>query len=196
VFYHTSLSDRRFRQLSLSISTRKASLSKRYAMSFLVRHFLNYFQVQFLYSLAILLSVPLQLFPAVRIMENGLFTQSGKADTRVKWQKNIFRFFVVMTCTFISWAGAADLDKFVAFVGSFAWSVDRFLHNCLLDIHKVAWNSVPLCLVYPAMLHYKACAHTRKQKIADLGLMAFGFVAAIFTTVQTIRVSFRLVWIS
>jgi proton-coupled amino acid transporter len=77
--------------------------------------------VQFLYSLAILLSVPLQLFPAVRIMENGLFTRSGKMDWSVKWRKNMFRFMVVMGCTAISWVGAKDLDKFVAFVGSFAW---------------------------------------------------------------------------
>jgi solute carrier family 36 (proton-coupled amino acid transporter) len=77
--------------------------------------------VQFLYSLAILLSVPLQLFPAVRIMENGLFTRSGKMDWNVKWRKNMFRFLVVMGCTTISWIGANDLDKFVAFVGSFAW---------------------------------------------------------------------------
>ncbi|KAI0045839.1 hypothetical protein FA95DRAFT_1560710 [Auriscalpium vulgare] len=122
--------------------------------------------VQFLYSLAIMLSVPLQLFPAVRIMENGLFTRSGKMDTRVKWQKNVFRFLVVMGCTAISWAGAADLDKFVAFVGSFA--------------------CVPLCFVYPAMLHYKACAHTRKQKAADIALGVFGVVAALYTTVQTL----------
>lgn len=78
-------------------------------------------QVQFLYSLAILLSVPLQLFPAVRIMENGIFERSGKANLKVKWQKNIFRFLTVVFCTGLSWAGAADLDKFVAFVGSFAW---------------------------------------------------------------------------
>ena len=51
--------------------------------------------VQFVYSLAILLSVPLQLFPAVRIMENGIFTRSGKANLKVKWQKNIFRFLIV-----------------------------------------------------------------------------------------------------
>jgi solute carrier family 36 (proton-coupled amino acid transporter) len=54
-------------------------------------------------------------------MENGLFTRSGKSDWNVKWQKNVFRFFVVLGCTIISWAGAKDLDKFVALVGSFAW---------------------------------------------------------------------------
>ncbi len=77
--------------------------------------------MQFLYSVAIMLSVPLQLFPAVRIMENGLFVRSGKTSTRIKWLKNFFRFFVVIVTTLISWAGAADLDKFVAFVGCFAW---------------------------------------------------------------------------
>ena len=79
--------------------------------------------VQFLYALAILLSVPLQLFPAIRILENGIFTRSGKADPRVKWLKNSFRFATVFLCTAISWVGAADLDKFVAFVGCFAWCV-------------------------------------------------------------------------
>lgn len=85
--------------------------------------FFLYTQVQFLYALAILLSVPLQFFPAVRILENGLFTRSGKADTRVKWLKNLFRFGMVAVCTIISWVGAADLDKFVAFIGCFAWCV-------------------------------------------------------------------------
>jgi len=123
--------------------------------------------VQFLYACAILLSVPLQLFPAVRILENGLFTRSGKTDSRVKWQKNSFRFGMVLICTVISWVGASDLDKFVAFVGCFA--------------------CVPLCYVYPAMLHYKACSRTRKQKAADIALIIFGLIAAAYTTMQTLK---------
>jgi solute carrier family 36 (proton-coupled amino acid transporter) len=76
--------------------------------------------VQFLYSLAILLSTPLQIFPAIRITENELFTKSGKYNPYIKWQKNVFRFFVVMLCAGIAWFGANDLDKFVSLVGSFA----------------------------------------------------------------------------
>jgi proton-coupled amino acid transporter len=79
------------------------------------------FKVQFLYSLAILLSIPLQFFPAVRILENGLFVRSGKQDPRVKWLKNLFRFGLVAISTVLSWVGAADLDKFVSLIGSFAW---------------------------------------------------------------------------
>ncbi|EIW84292.1 hypothetical protein CONPUDRAFT_135790 [Coniophora puteana RWD-64-598 SS2] len=122
--------------------------------------------VQFLYSIAILLSIPLQFFPAVRILENGVFVRSGKANIRVKWMKNVFRFGLVAMCTMISWLGAADLDKFVSLVGSFA--------------------CVPLCFVYPAMLHYRAVARTRKQKAADIALGVFGMVAMVYTTYQTI----------
>lgn len=85
--------------------------------------------VQLLYSLAILLSTPLQLFPAIRIAENGLFTRSGKHDPYIKWKKNVFRFFLVAVCAAIAWGGAADLDKFVAVIGSFA--------------------CVPLVMIYP-----------------------------------------------
>lgn len=76
--------------------------------------------VQFLYSVAILLSTPLQIFPAIRITENELFTRSGKYNPYIKWQKNVFRFFVVMLCAAIAWIGSDDLDKFVSVVGSFA----------------------------------------------------------------------------
>ena len=77
--------------------------------------------MQFLYSLAIILSVPLQMFPATRIVENGLFTISGKSNVRVKWMKNMFRFGAFFVSALISWLGAADLDKFVASIGCFAW---------------------------------------------------------------------------
>lgn len=76
--------------------------------------------VQFLYSIAIMLSTPLQIFPAIRITENALFTKSGKYNPYIKWQKNVYRFIVVALCALIAWGGADDLDKFVALVGNFA----------------------------------------------------------------------------
>lgn len=129
--------------------------------------------VQFLYSLAILLSTPLQLFPALRILETALFVKSGKADIRVKWTKNAFRLLIVIICVVVSIFGAKDLDKFVAFVGSCA--------------------CVPLCFVYPAMLHYKAVARTKFQKGSDIALMVFGMLAAIYTSIQTIKVCFFII---
>lgn len=50
-------------------------------------------------------------------------------------------------------------------------------------------GSVPLCYVYPAMLHLKACAKTRRAKVIDWMLIIFGLIAAAYTTVQTVIVS-------
>ncbi|KAL7413889.1 transmembrane amino acid transporter protein-domain-containing protein [Mrakia frigida] len=123
--------------------------------------------VQFLYSLAILLSTPLQLFPAVRIMENGLLPKSGKKNHKVKWQKNLFRAFAVTGCMVLAWLGSNDLDKFVSIVGSFA--------------------CIPLCYIYPPLLHLRSGSHlTRTAKGLDYALIVFGFVAAIYTTYQTL----------
>ncbi|KAI1632064.1 transmembrane amino acid transporter protein-domain-containing protein [Biscogniauxia mediterranea] len=122
--------------------------------------------VQFLYSLAILLSTPLQIFPAIRIMENGLFTRSGKYNPYIKWQKNVFRFFVVILCALVAWGGADNLDKFVALVGNFA--------------------CIPLVFIYPPMLHYRGVARTRARKMSDIGLCIFGLLAMAYTTSLTV----------
>ena len=76
--------------------------------------------VQFLYSLAILLSIPLQIFPAIEITSQQMFSKTGKYNPWIKWQKNCFRFFMVIFCAGVAWLGANDLDKFVSLVGSFA----------------------------------------------------------------------------
>lgn len=76
--------------------------------------------VQFIYSLAILLSTPLQIYPAIEITSQQLFSRTGKYNPWIKWKKNVFRFFMVALCACIAWAGAGDLDKFVSLVGSFA----------------------------------------------------------------------------
>ncbi|CAB4490447.1 hypothetical protein RhiirA5_452288 [Rhizophagus irregularis] len=122
--------------------------------------------VQLLYALAILLSIPLQLFPAIRIMEQGLFVKSGKNDLYVKWQKNIFRILTVIACALIAWGGASDLDKFVSLIGSFA--------------------CVPLCFIYPPLFHYKV-ARTFGAKMLDIFVLTFGVFSLFYTTHVTIR---------
>ena len=76
--------------------------------------------VQFIYSLAILFSIPLQLIVAIDVVEKCFFMGSGKTNHKVKWGKNVVRFFMVIFSALVAWAGAGDLDKFVALIGSFA----------------------------------------------------------------------------
>ncbi|KAI7862566.1 transmembrane amino acid transporter protein-domain-containing protein [Spinellus fusiger] len=122
--------------------------------------------IQALYAVAICLSIPLQLFPAIRIVETGLFTQSGKFNPIVKWQKNTFRFMAVLVCAFVAILGSADLDKFVSLVGSVC--------------------CVPLCFFFPPLFHLKAVARTWKQKTIDIAIIVFGLIAMIYTTYITV----------
>lgn len=122
--------------------------------------------VQFIYSLAILLSTPLQIYPAIEITSQQLFSRTGKYNPWIKWKKNIFRFFMVALCACIAWAGANDLDKFVSLVGSFA--------------------CIPLVYIYPPLMHYRAVATKTWQRVADVLLVIFGVLMMSYTTALTI----------
>lgn len=133
--------------------------------------------VQLLYALAILLSTPLQLFPAIRILEHWTFPSqlSGKYNPRVKWLKNYFRAAVVIGTTAIAWVGANDLDKFVSLVGSLA--------------------CIPLIYIHPPLLHFKASKNepatnnstTHKlMLVLDLIICMFGLGVMVYTSWQTI----------
>ena len=125
--------------------------------------------VQFLYSMAVLVGTPVQLFPASRIIETSLFAQSpsGKGSWATKWKKNALRAGLTVLCGLIAIVGASDLDKFVALIGSFA--------------------CVPLVYIYPALLHFKGVAESRWEKVGDVVLMVFGLGAMIYTTVITVE---------
>ncbi|KAJ9137970.1 Vacuolar amino acid transporter 3 [Pleurostoma richardsiae] len=127
--------------------------------------------VQFLYSLAVLVGTPVQLFPALRILEGRVFgRRSGKADAATKWRKNAFRAALVCVCGGVSVLGAGNLDRFVALIGSFA--------------------CVPLVYIYPPFLHYRGVAETGWEKGGDLVMMAGGVVAMVYTTAVTVVNSF------
>jgi amino acid permease len=125
--------------------------------------------IQILYSLAIILSVPLMLSPASKILEMACFpTRSGGVERKVKMSKNAIRITLVCACAVISYVvGGPNLDKFVSFVGSVA---------CM-----------PLCFIFPAMFHYKACAKTTRAKVLDIILGVVGIGAMAFTLYITVR---------
>lgn len=123
--------------------------------------------VQFFYALLILLSAPLQLFPAIKIIENKVFEKSGKFDFLTKWKKNSLRALMVVLTGITAYYGSDNLDKFVSFVGCFA--------------------CIPLVYMYPPMLHYKSVAKDNQfLKISDILLIILGGVAMCYTSYQII----------
>lgn len=136
--------------------------------------------IQLFYLIAILLLTPLQLFPAIRLIELKLITGLGKALLAAKWKKNIFRTVSVLVVLLVAVFGGQNLDKFVLFVGCFA--------------------CIPLVYMYPALLHYKSCCDVNEPGITDeqrkkrwwLGvfdwfLLVIGLVALVYTTYDILK---------
>jgi amino acid permease len=119
--------------------------------------------VQLLYSLAICLTAPLMLFPALKIIEKGLFSRfkSGRDSIGVKWSKNVYRFILCVVCAAIAFAiGGDNLDKFVSLVGSVA--------------------CVPLCFIFPGMFHLKI-SKKKLDIITSSLLIIFGVGIMVYT---------------
>ncbi|KAK5082049.1 hypothetical protein LTR05_007191 [Lithohypha guttulata] len=128
--------------------------------------------VQFLYSVAVLVGNPVQLFPAIRILENRMFRKAtpGSKSTATKWKKNAFRALLAVFCGGIGILGASDLDRFVALIGSVA--------------------CVPLVYIYPPLLHYWGVADKKWTRAGDLLFVVLGVGACVYTTVVTVINSF------
>ncbi|CAJ1332045.1 unnamed protein product [Effrenium voratum] len=89
--------------------------------------------VQVAWVVEVLLTFPLQLFPAVRILERRCSV--AERNSGMSWTKNLMRAGLVLLCMFISMFGYTSVDNLVALIG--------------------ALGCVPLCIIYPALFHYK-----------------------------------------
>lgn len=146
-----------------------------------------------LYSIAVFLTGPLQLFPAIRIGESAIFNSrlfltkeqqnstkaedgklyrnSGKYNPHIKWMKNLFRALSVVVISFVAYLNADNIDKFVSLNGCFA--------------------CIPLVYIYPPMIHLKTYGANQKLttqdrllKIFDYVLIVVGCLAVVYTTYQ------------
>lgn len=124
--------------------------------------------VQLLYSLAIILTAPLMLFPAIKIVEHGLFgNRRGRHNLKIKWMKNGVRMLLAVICAAVAFGiGADNLDKFVSLVGCVA--------------------CVPLCFIFPGMFHYKV-AKTVRAKVLDAILIIWGCGILVYTLYVTVN---------
>lgn len=144
--------------------------------------------IMVLYSVAVFLTAPLQLFPAIKIGESALFNSrifvkkservnteegklyqtSGKYNPQVKWMKNLFRALFVIVISLLAYLNSNNIDKFVSLNGCFA--------------------CIPLVYIYPPMIHLKTFdkrpGQSRFFQIIDYVIIVVGFMAVVYTTFQ------------
>lgn len=144
--------------------------------------------IMLLYSIAVFLTAPLQLFPAIRIGELVLFNSrlfltkdqqhhseegklyynSGKYNPHIKWIKNVLRSSSVIFISWVAYMNANNIDKFVSFNGCF--------------------TCIPLVYIYPPMIHLKTYETHPNQlkflKYFDFMIIVVGITAVFYTTYQ------------
>ena len=120
--------------------------------------------VQAAYSGAILLSFPLQIIPALQVLERRNVPGSSLLDPSVKWRKNGFRAALVSATACVALAAGHRLEQFVALVGGLC--------------------AVPLALIFPSLAHV-ALAEARRQSPQEraIDLACAGAGAAIMLLV-------------
>ncbi|KAG6615268.1 Vacuolar amino acid transporter [Phytophthora cinnamomi] len=122
--------------------------------------------VQFGYSFAQLLSYPLFLFPAVKIMEEMLGFPRRASGQKVA--KNCFRAVAVLATVCIAYFGQGRLDLFVSIVGAFC--------------------CVPLSLVYPPLFHLKLNPNASwMDKIVDTFVITVGLLTFFYVTYSNLQ---------
>merc|ERR1719277_1324148 len=102
---------------------------------------------------------PLQLLPAVRIVEN-LFLQKSRPGTWDKHIKNCFRLFFVFLVANIAVIGSSSLDHFCSLIGAVC--------------------GLPLAFIFPAICHRRLVATDGSWAArADVAMVIFGFVLTV-----------------
>ena len=117
--------------------------------------------VKILFSLNLVFSFPLVLYPAIMIVENYLYTGWPKSKKR-QISKNIDRALIVGFVVILTVLLKQKLDKFLVILGALACT--------------------PVAFVFPSLFHFKACAETPMQKFIDLTILAFSLCVMVFCT--------------
>uniref|UniRef100_M4BRX0 Amino acid transporter transmembrane domain-containing protein n=1 Tax=Hyaloperonospora arabidopsidis (strain Emoy2) TaxID=559515 RepID=M4BRX0_HYAAE len=120
--------------------------------------------VQITYSIALVLTYPLMLYPVIKILEGYLFpSHSQKGYWR--WEKNGFRFVLVCLTAAVAYYGKEELDNFVALIGGFC--------------------SVPLAFIYPCLFHSKLLEDGCALNNIIIGIGIFTMIFATYQALST-----------
>ena len=117
--------------------------------------------ILFLFSLNLIFSYPLVLYPAHIIIENIIYTGMPKSRKRQMLKNNSRSLLVFFTCCLTIMLGD-KLDKFLSILG--------------------ALTCTPIAFTFPALFHLKAVAETTVQKVTDILLIVVSLGILVYCT--------------
>ena len=111
------------------------------------------------FSLNLVFSYPLVIFPANIIIEDNLYKGWPKSQRR-KWFKNLNRALMVIFTVVVSILMADQLDKFLALLG--------------------ALGCTPITFTLPTLFHLYLCKPTGFARQLDIFVIALSLVILVF----------------
>ena len=114
--------------------------------------------IQFGYVIAVMLSMPLQFFPAIEILESPFFTNLNPNEVF----RSAYRIFLTICAAFGAYLGAKSLDVFVSFIGAFC--------------------GMPVSFIYPPMIYLRSCAKSPFERWSCYFLLLFGVLVTVFAS--------------
>jgi len=122
--------------------------------------------IEFMFSLVMMGSFPLQMLPGIRIVE-GLFLAPSRPGTNDKHIKSAFRVCVVAMAAGVSIVASTSLDHFVSLVGAVC--------------------GLPLAFVFPAICHRTLVGEAGTfSSMVDMTLVVFGVTIMIVVGAQNL----------
>ena len=115
--------------------------------------------IKVLFSLNLIFSYPLVIFPANIIIEENLYKGWPKSMRR-KWFKNLNRTLMVVFTVVVSILMAKQLDKFLALLG--------------------ALGCTPITFTLPTLFHLYLCKPTGWERTLDIFVIAVSLVIFVF----------------
>ena len=122
--------------------------------------------IKILFSIMLLFTYPLQIFPANNVIESYLTPGWPKTRKR-QLCKNISRTIVVTLSCILAISAYDEVEKLLAIVG--------------------ALTCCPMAFALPAACHYKLVAKTQTQKTIDIIMVVFSIGATVFCTEEVFR---------
>jgi proton-coupled amino acid transporter len=119
------------------------------------------YTILILFSLNLIFSYPLVLYPAHIIIENIIYSGVPKSRTRQMFKNNSRTILVFGTLCLTIMLGD-KLDKFLSILG--------------------ALTCTPIAFTFPALFHLKAVAETTAQKVVDILLIVFSLIILVYCT--------------
>lgn len=121
--------------------------------------------IKFLFSIQLIISYTLVIYPANMIIENFLFKSWPKTRKR-QMCKNFTRACLIIFTIVLALIIYNKLSDFLAIVGSL--------------------TCTPIAFILPAMFHFKACADSTKHKVIDGSIFVFSCFIMVFCTIYAI----------